>query len=460
MLVLIGGLVVANGLWPQPVLRLLAALALLGFLALELPRLPRVAHLLLVIAAGTALLSIVYLDDPAATWLEALKSGSFYTSVFVALAFLREPALRSALVRRCGLLLVNQPSGRRYLAISTGGVLFGTVLNLGAINLLGAMIRTGNSLSAAGGRQEIVDARLRRMALALLRGFSTTPMASPLSIAFIVIVSTVPGVRWPSVLALGVVTMVLVILLGWLMDWLTRPRHLASLVPPREAVPGGGLDVLRFTLLVLSIFGLAVAIELSTPLNLPMALLMAAPSAGFLWAFWQLRRAGPLRAAGLTVVRLARRGPPLLTGLRAEVSIISAATFIGIVIAAMIPGELVAEWLRGIGIGDMALVLAMVPTVAFLSALGINPILPVVVLASAMGGGGVYSGPPELLALGFLVGWSSAINISPLIPVVLTVSRVVQVPASTITLRWNLVFGVCLQVAGMGWLVMLGWLID
>ena len=454
MLLLVLGLVLGNALWPSVWLQVLMSAGLFAFLALEWPLLPRLGRLLILLGVAIALLSLLVLPNVVGVWLDGLQRAGFYAALFVALAFLREPAERSALVRRCGSLLVNQMPGRRYAALSGGVVLFGTVLNLGAINLLGTMIRRANTLEAAEGRPEVMEARLQRMGLALLRGFATTPLASPLSIAFIVSVSTVPGATWPRVLALGIPIGLLVLTLGWLLDRYSRPRR-PRVMPSAEGSDAGPADLAGFTCLVLGIFGLTVSIEFASPLSLPQALLLAAPVSSVLWVAWQVRRAGASAAGGLMAARFSRRGPALFSGLRAEISIISAASFVSVVLAAMIPGEVLADVLARLGAGDMAIVLTVGPVVALLSILGVNPILPVVLLGTAITDGGIYTGSPELLAIAFLLGWTAAINVSPLIPVVMTVSRVIRVPAYTLSLRWNGPFGLCLMVLGgfLLWLI-------
>lgn len=51
--------------------------------------------------------------------------------------------LGEAARRRGGEAVVNQPPGRRYTVLTIGGALFGVLLNLGTISLLGTMIREG-----------------------------------------------------------------------------------------------------------------------------------------------------------------------------------------------------------------------------------------------------------------------------------------------------------------------------
>src|SRR5690606_30980710 len=151
--------------------------------------------------------------------------------------------------------------------------------HLGVLSLLGLMIRQRNSLAAAGGNDELRQVRERRMLLALLRGFSATPLASPLSIAMAVLLSVLPGLEWVQLLLLGLTTAAILLTFGWVIDRITAPRHLAHLVPPTRGHRDPAALVGLVTL-VLSVFGLAVVIETTASLPLNRAVLVALPLAG------------------------------------------------------------------------------------------------------------------------------------------------------------------------------------
>ncbi|MEJ0068406.1 MAG: hypothetical protein WDO24_06400 [Pseudomonadota bacterium] len=54
-----------------------------------------------------------------------------------------------------------------------------SVLNLGAVALLGSMVQQSNTLAAAGGDAAVQAIRHRRMATAMLRGFARAPYGRP-----------------------------------------------------------------------------------------------------------------------------------------------------------------------------------------------------------------------------------------------------------------------------------------
>src|SRR5699024_11840213 len=106
-----------------------------------------------------------------------------------------------------------------------------------------------NTLQAANGSVEIQDARERRMALAILRGFALAPIISPLSVTIAVILSALPQLTWTSMLPVTLPMAAFFFLLGWWLDWWQRPKHLASQLAPQKKAPPL-TSLYRFTCLV------------------------------------------------------------------------------------------------------------------------------------------------------------------------------------------------------------------
>ncbi len=115
-------------------------------------------------------------------WQETLLSGfstaAFIVVFFAALTTLKFAAETSPSIQNCGRFLAQQPPGRRYAALTVGGQLFGLLLNYGSISLLGSMTMVNASLER---NEEIRNHRIRRMLLAIQRGFISTLPWSPLS---------------------------------------------------------------------------------------------------------------------------------------------------------------------------------------------------------------------------------------------------------------------------------------
>lgn len=410
--------------------------ALVVYLIAEWPRLPRANKGLIVAAVAAALALPVFVAEPLPILRQAFDRATYYATFMTALAFLREAASTSPLVRRCGYLIINQPPAKRYLTLSSGSLLFGIILNIGAINLLGVMTSRSNTLRAAGGNADIQLARKRRMAVALLRGFSTTPLASPFSITLVVVLSSIPGLRWYDVLPLGFLIASVVLAFGWWLDRRTAPVHLRSLVPALDQRVSWG-PLAKFVALVLSIVGVAFGLELLLGTSLVLAILLSAPLIGLVWMAVQRGRYGPWRALRYASARLVRRSVVLFPSLRAEVGVLGGAGFLGVLLAAMLPPDLIRDALTGLHLTGPVVAILMVAVVLVGSHLGLNPIVTVTLIAAALPDPQALGVAPALLGVAFMSAWCLAVNSSPMTASVLVLSRLAEVSPGTLGYRWN-----------------------
>ncbi len=417
-------------------LRLAARGLVLAYVVLEWPRLPRNARIMVGIAAAMTVAVATTAAGALPAMAQALDRGAFFATFFANQFFLRQAAQNSPLVHRCGSVFVNQRPGRRYLLLTVGGYLFGIILNLGVLSLLGVMIGKRNTLAAAGGSEAVRAARERRMVSALLRGFSITPLGSPLSIALAVMLTAMPGVRWQAILPLGLGIGVLVLATGWVHDRLTAPRRLAPLVPTvtpeRDLRPLAGVAGL-----VLSVLALAIAIEQLHHVPMSRAILVAIPTVGLGWLAVQYRRAGPAGAARLVGRRLRGQARVVFPGYRSEIAILGSAGFIGTLFSSLLPPEAVAAAMAANPLPTALIPAAAVLLVIVPATVGINPIVTVTILASAMPALPDLPLPPELLAVALMTGWSLSINASPLTASAMLLAEIVNRPAGQVTLGWN-----------------------
>ena len=193
---------------------------------------------------------------------------------FATFALLRVSAMRSRLVREAGNTLIRQKPALRYPTLSLGTALFGLIINIGVLNLFGAMVQRSNTLKAAGGHSDIQLAREQRMMLSILRGFALAPLVSPLGVTMAVILANMPSLTWAT-LHRGMLTAARSSCWagGWTGDW---PQHLASKVPATRCRPAPTMALQLLALAItLSVFAVAGLGEL----RLPVAVLVACPAA-------------------------------------------------------------------------------------------------------------------------------------------------------------------------------------
>ena len=106
---------------------------------------------------------------------------------------------------------------------------------------------------------EIRGHRIRRMLLAIQRGFVSTLPWSPLSFAMAISVSVVPGTSWAQAMVPGLVSSALLAGVGWGLDTAFKPR--LSVTPQRSAPDGTWALMLPLLallgVLVVSVLGLS-----------------------------------------------------------------------------------------------------------------------------------------------------------------------------------------------------------
>lgn len=414
-----------------------ARLTLVLYMAVEWSRMARNGQIMIGLAlALTGWAAVAGVSNPIKVVAASLDTGAFFATFFANQFFLREAARTSKLVSRCSAFFVHQKPARRYALLTLGGYLFGIILNIGVLSLLGIMIKQRNSLANAGGNEIIRDIREKRMILALLRGFSVTPLASPLSISLAVLLTALPDLHWSSILPLGLATGVIILTLGWIQDRITAPLHLVHLVPPYE--PGRDVAALGgITALVLLVFFAALGLELMLGIPLSQAMLISTPLVGLGWLGRQYMDWGVKRGAPLVGRRVVKKAAETFPNYRTEIAILSSAGFIGTLFATLVPPEILANAITSPFLPPVILpVLAMLAVVLPAQA-GINPIVSVTIIASGLHSATHLPIASEVLALGLIAGWSMSINSSTLTASAMLLGEMSGKPAKTIVLGWN-----------------------
>lgn len=434
-----------------------ASAALSAFTALQWSRINITGRVLIGIAA-LSLLFVGLTPSPLDTLETAFSRAVYFATFLVALAFLRLAAKHSYIVKRCGKLVVNQPPGRRYGLISFASYLFGTVLNFGVLHLLGQMVEKGNTLNAAGGHAHIQQIRRERMSLAILRGFSVVPLASPFSITMTVMLATIPGLNWLSLLPVGAVTALLLMLLGWGFDFTSHPRR----APVDAQYTGPALSwfpALQFLGIVVVLFLSAALVEKFTPATLPLAIMLLSPVVGLLWLCGERLRAGPYLAIKTALTLLAQKLPEETNALRSEISIISGACFFGVVVSELLPHEAIVTLVHTVNLSGVALAFSACIAVTALAHFGISPIASVTIIAASLTPATAFGLSPELLALGLMSGWCLSMNSSPVSITSLLLGQITNTSPKLIAYRWNLSYWVSASI-GLGvWLIFLNQLL-
>jgi hypothetical protein len=450
--------VLADVVHPWEGLRWAARLLLVTYLVVEWRGMAANAKVMIGLAlAMTAGAAAMGTADPGRVVTSSLDNGAFFATFFANQFFLKEAARSSPLVGRCSAFFVNQKPGRRYALLTLGGYLFGVILSIGVLSLLGIMIKQRNTLETAGGVEAVRDARERRMVLALLRGFSVTPLSSPLSISLAVMMTALPDLHWSTLLPLGILTGAIVLVLGWGLDRLTAPVHLRGLAPPVEAANDFGA-LAGVTGLVLLVFVAALAMEAALGVPMSRAMLVSTPLVGIAWLLRQYLGAGLVKGSAAAARRVVTEAAATFPLYRTEIGILSSAGFIGTLFTAMVPPEALGALITSPLLPPLALPTLAILSVAGPALFGVNPIVSATIIASALRATPNLPLPSEALALSLIGGWCLAINSSPLTASAMLMGDLVGRPSKAVVLGWNGKFALVVFAALALWLTALAYL--
>lgn len=414
-----------------------SAISLIGFVALQWSGITRVyrGFVLLACGLGIGLWSGGRLTVPELA--QAIDRAAFFTLFLTSLAVLRESASTSRLVRRCGEVLVDQPPGRRYLLMSVGSQLFGVMLNVGALNVLGNMVQRGIQPGRTEEAQRIAGIRQKRMLIATLRGFSSALIWTPTSVTMLLVLSGIPDLTWEQYAPLGLLWSALFILLGAVLDRVSYPRRNLGYGQ------GGSLTRLIPLVLLVALFPM-IAFTLSrwTRFDLFAALLICAPFIGTAWIGLQYRRAGVRTAIRLLWRRLVRSYPLTFTGQRNEVALFASSGFIGVVLIPLIDPELVSQWLMWLNIGGAGVMVLVSLLILAFSFVGISAIVTVTVLLGVIQNMPELAIPPMVQASVIAITWALFAGASPFTASLRFISRFAGTAPFRFGVIWNGTFTV------------------
>jgi hypothetical protein len=419
-------------------------LAVLLWFALNLSRLRGVEIVFVAAAAGVVPAVVAFAVDPWPVLLEAIDRAGLFLTFVATLNLLRDAAQTSAAVRRAGLYLVSQSPPRRYAALTLGGHLFTIALNMGALVLLGAMVRRSNTLAAAAGDAVVVAIREQRMATALIRGFGATLMWTPTGVSVGYTLSLVPSLTWFDVAPAAFGLALVWITLGWILDRLQWPPSARGAALPRPAYvsPLETLPMIGITALLLASVVLA---KVAFDCSLLVAVLATVPFVAVAWLALQHRRFGGRSAVAITLRRLRRHVLDLMPQTRTESVVLAAAAFIGVGFSALIEAGGVGAWLSRLDLPP-----ALIAILAFLLILGpaqvaITPLVSATIVGTTIAQMTPMPIPPLALAMAIQGGWALSSVTSPYTGGMLTLARLFDKKPAVLQ-RWNAVYGLAASI--------------
>ena len=435
-----------------PVLSWIAIAFTLGGLVCFAPQVSRKAAIFLGIGAVLLMAAVALLPDWPEAVADAFVRGAFIAAFFTALTAIRSAAITDPGILDCGRFLAGQPPGRRYAALTLGGHAFGLVLMYGSISLLGALA-TENANRTAD--PELRGHRIRRMLVAIQRGFISTLPWSPLAFASAISLSVVPGSSWAAAVPYCLVSAAIVAGIGWCLDTAFKPR-LSHPAPQRGPAEGQWLRHLRPLLTLLGVLlGATAVLHLATGVRVFGAVMAIVPILSLAWVALQ-NGAAPVPAAARRAASFATRDLPAL---KAEITLLVMAGVIGSL------GSALAAPLSGhLGFDPAALpawmvLLTVFWLIPFTGQIGMNPILAVSLFGPLLPSPDALGIAPAVMVCAITSGWALSGATSPFTASVLLVGNFGGVSATHAGLRWNGAYALVCGVVLSGWILILSTLI-
>lgn len=431
-------------------LRIAEAVGLVGFIALEARTMSRVA---LVLAALSVALPAWELWQGTLDWAlagRAVDRAAFFAFFLTSLSFLQFAAARSPLILRSGAILVHQPPGRRYLVLTFGAAFFGILLNFSTLGLLGTMIAKGVAPGEDAEARRIAAIRRRRMTLAMLRGFSSLPMWSPITVTMALITAAIPQASYLQIVVWSAPMAVTILLLGWVIDRFSYSRRALPGLPETPSL-WGLLPLMGIVVLVPS---LALGIGEILQVSLIQALLLVLPLVSLGWLVIQSLDAGAASATRDSLTALRRDLLPTLPNMRSEIGLFACSAFLGVLVLPLIDTVALGQAIVSVGLTG-GLVLAISMWLAFgLSVVGVSPIISVTILAGTLPHLDGLVIAPVAVAVAMVSIWSIVVNVTPFSASVRLSARMIDEDPAQVGLRWNMLYGVLAMSVVSGFLIL------
>lgn len=367
-----------------------------------------------VLSVAFALAAFCVLTGIASTG-AAFDGAGFFFALLVILQVLGRVATRSPDVITGAEIIVSRPPGLRYLFLTFGAHLFGLFLNIGSVILMISML--------AGRLKEESEETARSLTLAVLRGFSGTPMWSPLSLAVLVVLSLVDGVAYWHLAPAGMLAATIYMLAGYGLD--SGKRKVAGARLSRRE----SLILARVIARIASLIFGALALVALFGLRLIDAVFLAALAIAAIWIIAQnIAPAGKPASPWNDISQAA-------ASMVNEASLICGSAFIGSVLSTLVVGW--GGFHGALTIPAAAAIAAVLPAAIVAGGLlAINPLITASVLAGTLDPAWPADGK-LWLALPLVLGWGLTASGTPFNATVLVTSRLLQRNPLTIALAWN-----------------------
>ena len=430
----------------------LAASVLLIFTFREWKGLELTAKITSFVALGLMLFLLVTAQITLLQLSELSSSVVFFTFFLIALSLLKEAAQTSKSVALTGLALLQQQPTKRYALLTFASHLFGILMSMGAINLLGTMINRSLEKDKHLIDQRINSVRQKRMMLAVLRGFCSIPLWAPTSVTITLLVTTIPQLQWIDIIPYGLYLAIALLSFGIGLDHIQAPRYLNHLAPRISNNLADFKVGYPITIVVSALAGMSGLLMSNSPLRPISAVLVAAIIVSILWIYAQyLQQQNKVVALKFTVTRFSTEIFYQLPAQRSEIVFFAASILIGRLLLTVLDLDLIAQQIAVLNL-SAAVILILSSWLIFIAAmLYINPMITVTLMAGALAQLPILADMPVTIALVMMVTWAVVIGSCPSATSVRISAKIADIWPTHMGIKWNgLYSGIVLVVLNMG----------
>jgi MFS family permease len=316
------------------------------------------------------------------------------------------------------------------------------------------MVQRANGQPASGADRQLQLRRVRETSQAIMRGFNSMPIWSPLAIGFAVTTAAIPSLSWLELLPWAITVTLTYLLAGWLLDGFDW--H-SDAVKEELPVYSNWRSVRRFLALIAVVLLASTVFAYQADTRVSVGTAAIVPFAASLWIFWQYRRAGR-NAPVLTLRRLRRRIPQVFPLLRTEICMVGGGALLGTLLAHLLHLQDVLPHLLPTDLPPVLLAGLLLVFILLLAQTGFGAIVGISIIASALPDPLSFGLQPLSLAVVFLTSWGVAAGITPSGATVSILARVTQTPASEIARHWNGRFTLIACILTLAWVALIQWL--
>ena len=411
------------------------ALFMILYILIQWPKLP-ISGKVLTIGAGILILIAVSTSHPLNLIIPALERAAFMGAFLTSLSLLRAAAEDSAGVRRCGHYLLSQKSSSRYFSFFIGGTLFGAIINVGVLNLFGAMLKSAQATDDNPQNKILHYIQTKRSLTPLLRGFACSLLWSPLAISLAITLKALPNLSWATVLLGGFIITIIFYLVGWIFDNLSHRKFQMIDVPMTRK--HDWKSFLFPVLLNLSIFIIALCTKRFTNISLVGGVMTGASIIAILWLLIQgIKRKNRENLLSHPLNRLSIFLKIMVPTYRMQIVIMSTAGFFGAIVSYFLDPRMIIESLAWLNAPPFIIPAVILTTIIGCGLLGLNPVMTVVIIASALPNPSDFQIPSVTLGLTYLIAWGLTIGSSPVAMSTLIIGSIADKKGSEVGLKWN-----------------------